>query len=152
MKPSAVKSGQAMAESRLQTLAADLDQALGHVSAERGRKAAWAACRSAVARVELAHPVIAAAVANQRADNLEAVAALVVELDYEYLRLSEAGKHPSAVLSAFSLARAASAVEYAARGEAAEAVYEAVIATDDIPGIRAVVIHALGNCRSGNRE
>jgi hypothetical protein len=44
---------------------------------------------------------------------------------------------------AFSLARAAGAVEFAARGEFVEAIYESGIAVDDWPELRRVIASIL---------
>jgi hypothetical protein len=54
--------------------------------------------------------------------------------------MKEAGTVPAEEVEvAFSRARAASAVDFAARGEPAEAVYEAGIAADDWAGLQIVV-------------
>jgi hypothetical protein len=63
---------------------------------------------------------------------------------FELQRLAEANRAPEgAALEAFAWARAASAAEFAAAGEAAEAVYEALAVADDPAAVRAVVAAAL---------
>jgi hypothetical protein len=125
--------------SRLHTIAPDLDATLAALPPEAARRAAWSAARWAVERVGLDHPAVAEALASLR---LGAVAHLVEELDQRYHALSE--RHDEslvseeAVMTAFRAARAAAAVEFAAKGEPIEAVYEAAQAGDEIPAIPAI--------------
>jgi hypothetical protein len=130
-----------VAISRLHTLDADLAAVIATSPPSHRQNAAWAAARWAVSRVGLAHPAITAALADGQLGELSAVAA---ELDELYLAADESEAAPSTVLAAFGRARAASAVEFAARGETEEAVYEAAIATADLPGTRAVIASVLG--------
>jgi hypothetical protein len=130
-----------MERTRLQTVAPDLDKAIAAAPAEVASSAAWAAARWAVEQVGLSHPAIAEALSGTCVGKVPALAA---RLDKEYFALDNDGRAPEAtVLDVFSKARAASAVEFAARGEAAEAIYEAIIATDDIASVRSVVLSAL---------
>ena len=126
----------------------DLAAAIAKAPASRRQQAAWATARWAVGRVGLAHPAIAAALAGGQLGEVPAVAA---ELDELYLAANESGAARSMVLAAFGQARAASAVEFAARSEPAEAVYEAAIATDDVPGIRAIIASVLGGVVRPNK-
>jgi hypothetical protein len=68
---------------------------------------------------------------------------LVAELDERYFELQRrfecGGCSLTDVESAFSHARAASAIQFAAEGKAAEAVYESAIATDSLAELRPVV-------------
>lgn len=127
-----------MARSRLHTIAPDLDAALTKAPTVHRRAAAWAVARWAVECVGLSHPAVTEALSGSHLGGLGVV---VAELDKRYFELAESGRATQVV---FGHARAASAVEFAARGEVAEAVYEAAIATDDVPGVRAVVASVLG--------
>lgn len=93
-----------------------------------------------VARTGLAH-------ASLVAGTLDDVAALAVELEERYFVLYEerdAGRSSTEqVVAAFELARAASAVEFARRGDAAEAVYEATCAAEDWSELRAGLLSIL---------
>jgi hypothetical protein len=53
------------------------------------------------------------------------------------------GVSEAQVLAAFSHDRAADSVDYALSGDADEAVYEAIQATDKLPEVHAVVLSAL---------
>lgn len=129
-----------MERSRLNLIAPDLDDLLRDVLPAFQVYAGWEAARWAVGRVGLEHPVIAAAL---QAGYSAAVPILAEDLDNRYLALlgqSDCGRcSAEEVRTAFSHARAASAIVYAAEGQAAEAVYEAAIATDAIAELRPVV-------------
>jgi hypothetical protein len=95
-------------------------------------------------RVGLSHPAITEAMATGVTGD---VSTLVVEYDDKYFELqalNELGKCTvENVQVAFSLARAAGAVEFAARGEFVEAIYESGIAVDDWPELRRVIASIL---------
>jgi hypothetical protein len=57
--------------------------------------------------------------------------------------VTQANVYKEAVLAAFGRARAANALEFAIRGEGAEAVYEAAVCCDDVSGLRRAVAAAL---------
>jgi hypothetical protein len=90
------------------------------------------------------HPAIAEGLASGKLGDLPALAA---QLDDYYLVLhardEELKEATPEGLEAFSRARAASAVELAARGEPYEAIYEAGMAANDWPGLQDVVEAAL---------
>ena len=128
-----------MTISRLSTIAPDLDELLRTIPPGFRVYAGWEAARWAVERVMLEHPVIAAAL---RAGYSEAVPVLAAELDGRYLELlgmSEPGGITPEVKTAFSHARAAAAIVFAAEDQAEEAVYEAALATDAVAELRPVV-------------
>ena len=80
-------------------------------------------------------------------DVVSAVEQLVSALDARYWNLQEQAESGTAleadVLSAFALARAANSVLCALSGDPAEAAYEAITATDELPEVRNVVFSAL---------
>lgn len=129
---------------RLATVCPDLDDGLSSASPDRSLQAGWAAAQWAIHQTGLSHPAISAA---QIGGPTDAIAALVSELDDKYFELQElcdAGEcSKEEVLAAFGRARAANAIEFAVRGEAAEAVYEAAVCCDDVSGLRRAVYVAL---------
>ena len=133
-----------MDASRLATVNPDLDQAINSASSDRRAQAGWAAAQWAISKTGLSHPVVSAATIGGPA---EAIAALVEELDDRYFELQElcdeGGCSNSDVLAAFAQARAASALELAVQGEAAEAVYEAIACSDDASELYRAVTVAL---------
>jgi hypothetical protein len=117
---------------------------------EQRRRAAAAVARWAVNRVGLKHPALDRALSHLRSGSpagpavASAVEKLVEDLDLEYENTGEqerAGASPH--VSAFELARAASSVSFALSGDAAQAAYEAMFATDDRLKARAVVLEAM---------
>jgi hypothetical protein len=126
--------------SRLNSFARDVASALRKASPDAQRRAAEFAAGWAVARTGLTHPALAGGTADD-------LAALVAELDDRYFALTEARDAGQAsaeqVAKAFELARAASAAEFARRGEPAEAVYEAAAAADDWSELRAGLLSLL---------
>ncbi len=129
-----------MEASRLNTFARDVAAALQAATPDARQCAAEFAARWAIAHTELAHPAVAAGTADD-------AAALAAELDERYFALSEerdAGRATTEqVAAAFEQARAASAVEFARRGEPAEAVYEAAAAAQDWSELRAGLLSLL---------
>jgi len=127
--------------SRLNTFARDVAIALRAASVNDRQRAADFAAMWAVTRTGLSHPAVAGGTADD-------AAALAAELDERYFTLSEerdTGRATSEqVAAAFGRARAASAVEFARRGEPAEAVYEAAAAADDWSELRAGLLSLLG--------
>jgi hypothetical protein len=121
-------------------MAPELDAALRAAPVERRASAGWRAARWAVERTGLREQAVDAALAGRALHDL---VALVDELDCQYLELQEASKsdpdEATVWLIVFSKARAASAVNFATRGEPVEAVYEAGQATNDWAGLRALL-------------
>jgi hypothetical protein len=107
---------------RLSTVCPDLDDALSSASADHCIQAGWAAAQWAIHQTGLSHPAISAA---QIGGPTDAIAELVNALGDQYFELQElcdAGEcSKEEVLAAFGRARAANALEFAVRGEAAEA-------------------------------
>jgi hypothetical protein len=134
-----------MERTRLDTLAPDLDVALRDAPAERRVSAGWLAARWAVDRTGLRNQAVDAALAGVAGEDLTALAD---DLDRRYFDLQEAAETDSATErashAASSMARAVSAVAFAKRGEAVEAVYEAGHATGDWAGLRALLASELG--------
>jgi hypothetical protein len=115
---------------------------------------AVAVARWAVATVHLKEPTLDLALADLAVGKpaspalASAVKKLASYLDEKYLRLQEqrdegGGASEAQVLAAFSHARAADSVGYALAGDADEAAYEAIQATDKLPEVHAVVLSAL---------
>jgi hypothetical protein len=133
-----------MSDSRLSTVCPDLDEALNSAPLDRRLRAGWVAARWAIEQTGLSHPVVSAA---KMGSTSEPISALVVELDERYFDLQESCDEgecsKEAVLTAFGRARAANALEFAVRGDAAEAVYEATMCSDDVAALRRVLASAL---------
>jgi hypothetical protein len=126
--------------SRLNSFARDVAAALRAAPADARRRAAEFAAGWAMARTGLTHPALAAGTADE-------AAVIAADLYERYFALSEARDAGRAtteqVAAAFEQARAASAVEFARRGEPAEAVYEAAAAADDWSELRAGLLSLL---------
>ena len=132
--------------SRLSAIAPDVEVALSRAAFGKSNEAALAAARLATQTCNLA------AVAPRLVPTLENVSsidALVETLDAEYFSAHEKFENgllpESAYLVPFCRARAASALAFALRGEASEAVYEAIMATDDPVKVSRTVEEALAN-------
>jgi len=127
--------------SRLNTFARDVASALRAAPADARQRAADFAAAWAVTRTGLTHPAMTAGTADD-------AAAVATELDERYFALYEERDACRAtteqVAAAFERARAAGAVEFARRGEAAEAVYEAAAAAEDWSELRAELLSLLG--------
>ena len=123
----------------------DLDDPLRCAPPDRRLAAGWAAAQWAIHQTGLLHPLISGAKIGGPTGE---IAALVAELDDRYLNLQElcdGGEcTKEEVLAAFRRARAVNALEFAVRGEPAEAVYEAAVCCDDVSELRRVVAVALG--------
>ena len=134
-----------MAMTRLYSIAPDLDFSIAAAPIDRREVASWEAARWAVQRVGLSIPAINEAMNTGRLGNVPFVIAELDERYFELQELMEAGQgSQDEVIVAFSMARAAQAVGFAASGEHVEAVYEAGIAADDWPGLRALISSCLG--------
>jgi hypothetical protein len=124
--------------SRLATVATDIDQAVAQANPSAATRCGEIAASFALERVGMKD------LAEISDDGL---AALVASLDEEYFSVQEAVERGlstrAAELVAFSKARAASAFAYASRGESSEAIYEAIMATDDLAELRALVFGVL---------
>jgi hypothetical protein len=125
--------------SRLATVAADLDESLQNSASGPVAKSGIAAASYAMRKASL----------SLVDTDSEHLLKLVEQLDEAYFSAQSAfdvgrGTKES-VLSAFARARAASAFAFALRGEAAEAVYEAIASTDDVPAVRRLVQEVLAN-------
>ena len=106
----------------------------------------WAVAQWAIRHNNLSHPALAGATLGVPS---EPIAAVVEALDNHYFELQELleeeGEGSRAdVLAAFRRALAATALEFGVRGEAEEAVYEALGSTEDVPAVRQVVMGSLG--------
>jgi hypothetical protein len=139
----------------LRQRAGDLARRLDTAGESQLRRVTAAIAKAAAERVGLSHPVIAEALAHLSAatpphPSLRGrVQRLAEQLDAEYFALSrpydERDEYPKTapeVGSAFSKARAASAVATALGSDAftaaADAAYEAVVATDDSEYLTAI--------------
>jgi len=125
---------------------ADLDAPLAAAPDAVRVQAGWAAAQWAIRHNDLSHTALTEARIGGPSDP---IAAVVAELDNRYFELQELldeeGEGSKAdVLVAFRRARAANALEFAVRGEADEAVYEAAASTEDVQALRQVVMAALG--------
>lgn len=118
---------------RLSLVAADIETLLRTASASARARAAIAVSELALHRCGVPTPPDLV-----RPNAREAYAAA---LDAEYLKLSDEG-HTSCD-SAFSAARAASSAAFASSEKCEDAVYEAIIATDDAEAVRRLVIASL---------
>ena len=140
---SATRDAFRAAPSRLATIAPHLDAALATGDPARCVRAALAAARQAALACGLVQ--VAPDVRLTEA-NLGKLDALVSALDDEYFSLQEQSdrRGPNTDdLVPFARARAASAAAFALGGEAREAVYEAILATVDAPGITQTVQQVL---------
>jgi hypothetical protein len=148
------EKGAAAIESRLVLEDRELYTRIRNASPQQRLAVALAVARWAVATVHLREPTLDLALADLAAGKpaspalASAVKKLASYLDEKYLRLHEqwdegGGVSEAEVLAAFSLARAADSVGYALFGDAEEAAYEAIQATDKLPEVHAVVLSAL---------
>ena len=148
------EKGAAGIESRLVLEDRELYARIRNASPQQRLAVAVAVTRWAVAAVHLAEPTLELALADLAAGkpaspaSASAVKKLASYLDGKYLRLQQqreesGGVSEAQVLVAFSLARAADSVGYALSGDADEAAYEAIRATDNLPEAHAVVLSAL---------
>jgi hypothetical protein len=118
--------------SRLASRTPDIAQAIDRARPSVAQRCAEAAARLALERVGLP---------GLESKCLEELDALVESYDEEYF---EAGDDEEKESRAFERARGASAMAFAKRGAADEAIYEAIIATDDEDAIRALVTGIIG--------
>ncbi len=141
-------------ESRLVLEDRELCARIQNAGSQQRIAVAVAVARWAANRVNLKDPSLDRALANLALGKAlspalaSAVKRLASYLDAKYLRLQQErdeGREVSEddILAAFSQARAADSVNYALSGEADEATYEAIKATDDLPEVHAVVLSAL---------
>ena len=131
--------------------------ALRHAPENRQRAASLAACEFAVAHTGLVAPVVEQTLCTLRAsrpisaESRHALETLAQQLDENYFDLPEAAEEGNAPEDArklaFSRARAASALAFAADENAleaaSEAIYEAAATVDDNKDLLAVVSKAL---------
>ena len=119
--------------SRLVSIAPDLEAAISAASPAVRVSVASFAASWAAGRVGWSQP-----------GGSVSLATVAEELDDHYLSLQESVGGPDAeVTAAFGRARAASCAAFAAEGNASEAVYEAIMATGDLPGARDAISSAL---------
>ncbi|HTQ38812.1 MAG TPA: hypothetical protein VMJ32_07275 [Pirellulales bacterium] len=139
-----------MTISRLSTVSKELDGTINKVASSKRMSISLAIAAWAVDQTGLSHPVLPNDISSAQ-PNL--VQSLVEELDEAYFTLQESAEAGTAseeeVTAAFSLARAANAVEFALQGDLSETAYEAVIATDDLPGLQHLVERLLLQNPSG---
>ena len=149
-----LKGRAAAIESRLVLEERELYVRIRKASPQQRLAVSVAVARWAVTTVHLAEPAFDRALANLALGKAmsPALASAVSErasyLDRKYLRLQQERDEGGEVseddlLAAFSLARAANCVGFALSGEADEATYEAIAATDNLPEVHAVVLSAL---------
>jgi hypothetical protein len=139
-----------VSENRLELVSKPLVALLAAASPNQCRRVARAVAEFAVIRSGLQDRLIREALVQLRTglpdETMKTeIAALVESLDERYFDLQEAGRDP---LAAFGRARAANAVLFAVDPDpfvaAAEAVYEASVATDDLPQLEQLVRTAVG--------
>jgi hypothetical protein len=121
-----------MERTRLATEAPDLDEALRDAATERRASAGWLAARWAVDRTGLRDERVDAVLSGVDGD----LTPVVDDLDRRYFDLEETNGADEVSDGFFSMARAASAVAFAQRGQPEEAVYEAGHATGDWAALR----------------
>jgi hypothetical protein len=139
--------------SRLTTIDPSLVAALDAAQPTQRRAASLAAVAFAVTANASTQPILDAALQVLRVGSLAdteiltAVNELVSQLDDHYFSLAElaesGGASQDTVLVAFQQARAANALAFALAGQADEAIYEAFAATNDVAGLRKLVVSAL---------
>jgi hypothetical protein len=122
--------------SRLATVAPDLEAAIANAEPALRRRVASVVSNWAATRVGWSYPADAGALSAE-----------LQELDERYFALQElyetGGCSWAAVMAAFNLARTVGSAVFALGGQASEAVYEAVMATDDLTSVRQVVLSVL---------
>jgi len=122
---------------RLAAIAPNLDAALAAGDRSRCARAALAAAQQAAELCGLANAAPGLALTE---GNLTKIGALVRTFDEEYLSHQQSGREH---LTPFARARAASAIAFALRGEPHEAIYEAIVATDDPACVARIVNQVL---------
>ena len=133
------KSTRAMS-SRLESVDTTLHEMLRSADVQARAAAAISASQLAMRRCNVSIPP-----GNSTSLDHHAFAA---SLDENYFELDAAGNDRSK--AAFSAARAATSFAFAVEGRAEEAVYEAIIATEDLASVRAQVLAAVRTaCSSG---
>jgi hypothetical protein len=149
-----LEKGVAAIESRLALEDRELYARIRKASPQQRLAVAAAVARWAVASAHLKEPTIDLALAELAegkaggSASASAVQKLASYLDDKYLRLHEqleegGGVTEAQVMAAFSHARAADSVGYALSGDADEAAYEAIRATDKLPEAHAIILSAL---------
>lgn len=132
--------------SRLATVAPKLEAMLSRATPAHARDAALSAARLATQACNLSAVVPSF---NATVDDPAFFEGLVEQFDDEYFAAHErfeAGAAPeSAYLVPFCRARAASSLAFALRDEPSEAVYEAIISTDNLSGVTRIVESILGH-------
>jgi len=142
-----------MTWSRLDTVSSCLSEEIRSASPAEQRHIALAVARHALLAVAFRHPLVDEVLAGTQAAAEGSVAvlpsldALVETLDEAYFTVSEQPPpqraSQRAVLEAFSRARAVSALAFAIGPSpleaALESAYEAHAATEDLPGITAII-------------
>jgi hypothetical protein len=130
--------------SRLGSIAPEIEVILASASESLRVRAAFSVARRAIESAGVNHPTINAALNGDCHNELQAI---VAAFDNEYFTLQEqqeAGAcSKETVLAAFSRARAASAVAYACNKKPAEAIYEALGATDDQASVQQLALQVL---------
>lgn len=131
--------------SRLVAKDRNLGELLPIASLSIQNKAGWIAAEWAVTASGLSHPTVAKAAPGTPADSMEELAE---ELDTAYFELQDAlasGRCTQGEkLAAFYRARAASAMAFAMRGKNADAIYEAMHATNDAEPLKQLLLAVLG--------
>jgi len=129
---------------RLRSIAPDLVSRLSTASDAQRQRVALAVARWVTTRVESIPLEVIAGLDGVPPSSLNET---VERLDDEYLSLQakeEAGEcSDDEVVAAFARARAASSLVYAIVGDPAESIYEAVVATEDLAGVRQIVLKSL---------
>jgi hypothetical protein len=149
-----LKGRGAATESRLVLEDRELYVRIRKASPQQRLAVSVAVARWAVTTAHLAEPAFDRALANLAlgkavsSASASAVNKRASYLDGKYLCLQQQRDEGGEVseddlLAAFSLARAANCVDLALSGEADEATYEAIAATDNLPAVHAVVTSAL---------
>lgn len=131
----------------------DLYDRITAATPQQRRRAAVAVARFAVERIAFNHPVVDKALSHLASGSpsdprvAAAVQELADQLDQQYDEL-EANAQSKKAAAPFAQARAACSVGAALTGDAADAAYEAINATEDRARVRDLMLAAL----SGNEE
>ena len=142
-----------MTWSRLDTVSSGLSEEIRSASPTEQRRIALAVARHALLAIAFRHPLVDEVLAGIQVSAegsigvLPPLDALVEALDDAYFTLAEQETpqqpSPGLVLQAFSRARAVSALAFAigpsSLEAALESAYEAHAATEDLPGITAII-------------
>ena len=125
--------------SRLSSVAPELEEQLKSSATSMRHRSSLAVAAFAVAQSGLNSPLISATLSAHDSPNISALSRLLQELEQSYydLQADEEAKptKDKHALTAFSQARAVNAVLYAVSGQYDEAIYEAIIATDNVAGV-----------------